>query len=1241
MYSRFTKSIFLVILIMTPLLSPSSFDILYSKNGATSKIIDSLPEDELLHAFEKARQEIPSCDPVFLQFSDQQELERGVSILETMELLILYRYRLLPLVLIDGLTPEKMKTLAKHCSIVNVHPNKIRMLIKPSEDPISLLQDDNSLNSSRLPEIIGTNKLLEEGHDGTGIIIAILDTGVDATHPDLSNKVVHETSFVKQDLGYFEDEDPEDTFGHGTAVAGTAAGTGKASNGLYTGIAPGANFWNVKVLSALGIGRDAGIIAGIEYATFGPDNQRDSSDPDIINLSLGGPGGPDDLSSLAVDAAVTQGVVVTASAGNEGPFFSSVGSPGAARLAITVGATTLDGELTKFSSRGFNLGRYPDPDIVAPGLDIIAPLSADSFLGLSKQILYPPEYISGIDGNYVPLSGTSLSSPIVAGACALLLEAFPHLKELGPIALRIILMRTANYTHPSFQANPNMGGAGTLDVAKAVTYLENLGDATAQDLVLVFPKLLLSEPAFVAFPGNTFEQIILLLTDAPAMYTFEVEGPIEPFVELANVSFYLEQGDVIPINLTVSLPLDINPLIFKQISGFLNVLMDGELVAHLPFQPIDVRYPKIRVYFDNFHNKGPDGTPLGNFFAVTKLLRNKSIDVVVHNSFISYETLASFDILLLPDVELMFSQEEIQAIFQFLEDGGNLILLGTEKESMAVEAINELLDPFGITLTDTVENTTDQGVWKHHEANLNVTTFSPHPLTQDIEVLTWKAGISLTIDIEVSNTRDLATITLEEKDHTVMAVHEAIPPYNGSVLVLGSEYLFYDDLLNETDSNNRQLAENLFNWLTPDSDLLTRIMINRTRAAPMDVVNVMTYILTSETADLTAVKDMNLTVTFPNGTETLLTKDYAQPPFEIIPGIYHYTYTLPKDLSGYLNFKINSSQFEENPSTTVFVSETELKIISTEMVVESGGRDIVKPGWVIFFDEPKLDRYGDKITFEATTQNADQATLYLTLLGDQLSDLSKDPTANYAFPMVAGSNNQHWSYEWHPNSSIPAGMYVYFVFPTTQDGTFPLTPTKSTGTFILLDSEPVIDETNSFVNEQSIQELEDLLDRERIPVLPSPTVNIEITGEDLEDALSEMEAWVLVLELSVFVIEEYVLAVSSIPYNAQTGKFEMNFTLPSDLLNTPHGQLPEDTILVFFLLLRDLDGNIDDAIAPTALQLPTALLISNFIESIIAMGLILISSIFFFEPIIGTIVVIVASILLAWLFAKRSLRQLQ
>ena len=795
-------------------------------------------------------------------------------------------------------------------------------------------------------------------------------------------------------------------------------------------------------------------------------------------------------------------------------------------------------------------------------------------------------------------------------------------------------MRTANRTHPSFNANPNLGGAGTLDVANAVTFLENLGNSPEQELVLVFPNLLLSEPAFVAFPGNRFEQKILLLSASPGVYTFEVEGSIKPFIELEETSIHLRKRDVVPVNLTVSLPFDINPTIYDRLSGHLNVQMDGELVERLPFHPIDVRHPKLRVYFDNFHNRGPSDTPFGNFFAFTKLLRNKSIDVVVHDAFISYEALASFDILLLPDVELMFSWEEIQAIHQFLEAGGDLIVLGAEKESIAAEAINELLDPFGITLTETIEFATDQGLRRHHEENLNVTAFSPHPLTQDVAALTWKAGVGLTVDGTVSNTRTLATITFDEIEHAVLAVHEATPPHHGSVIVLGTDFLFYDDLLNETGTSNRQLAENLFEWLAPDSELLPVMLVNKTRAAPGDTINIMTYVLTSETSKPTPVTDLILTVTLPNGTELLLTKEYAKTPFELIPGIYSYTYTLPADTRGHFTFKASSSQFEKRLYTVVNVIETEPQVISTEMSVKTGGRDIVEPGWVILFDEPKLDRYDDRITFEATITHADQATLYLTFLGAQLSELSKQSAASYAFPMKADSTHQHWSYEWHPNASIPAGLYAFFVFPTTTDGIFPLTATNSTGKFILLDSEPVIDEANTSFDDRSIQELEELLDRDRIITLGTPTVRIEIEGEDLEDSSNELEAFVVVVELSVFIVNDYVLAVSPVPYNTQTRKFEADFILPENLLSTPKGQLPEDSILVFFFILRDSDGEFGDALAPAALR-SSLLPFGQTRESFTALGLILMASLYFLDPMLGMVVVFVATSLLVWLLLQK------
>jgi len=1219
-----------MILLAGSLIPLSPYESLYDINKIVPEDVSSLSEDALLSAWKNANIETPDYDPVFIQYKDTKTLEEGLRVLETMKISILYRYKLLPLLLVDKLSPEILNTLAERCSITGVHPNKEHTLIEPFEQPLPVFLEDTA-NSSRLREIIGAKELLDEGHNGSGIIIAILDTGVDATHPDLDDKVIREESFVKTRLGYLEDEDPSDNLGHGTGVAGTAAGTGKASNGLYMGIAPGARLWNVKVLNAVGSGRDSGIIAGIEYATFGPDNHRDSSDPDIINLSLGGSGGPDDLSSLAVDAAVAQGVVVTVSAGNEGPFYTSIGSPGAALQAITVGATKLDGTLAKFSSRGFNLGKYPDPDIVAPGQSIISPLSANSFLGMSHEVRTPTRYIRGNGGNYIALSGTSLSSPVVAGTCALLLEAFPSLNDLGPIALRIALMQTANQTHPSLSANPNLGGAGALDVENAARFLKNLENPPERELTLVFPNLLFSPPSFVTFPGNHFEHKVLLLSASPGTFAFEINGSIQDFVEFDNTTIHLDDGDVVPINLAVSIPIDINPAIYKHLSGFLNVRLDGELIKSLPFQPIKVKYPKLRVYFDNFHNRGSSDTPSSHFFALTELLRNNSIDVVVHNSFISYEALASFDVLLLPEVEFMFSSEELQAIYQFIENGGNLMVLGAEKESVAAESINELLDPFGITLTDTIEFAIDQGVKSHHEENLNVTDFSPHPLLQNVSSFTWKAGIGLKINKNIQNTRSIATIDLNNETNTVLALYEAGSQYRGNVIVLGTDYLFYDDLLNETGNDNQLFAENAFEWFAPEYNILSKMLINSTRAAPGNAINILTYTLNPETFKPIPITDLELTLTFPNGTEVTLTKQYADAPFELIPGIYRYIYSIPANIRGHLIFQVDSSQLEDRSSTVIYVLGTEPQVNSIETRVETGGRDINKPNWVVFYDEPQLDRYGDKIIFEANITDADQVSLYLTLLGNQLSEFSEQPSASYVFPMDWNTSSQLWTYEWSPHSSNPAGMYAFFVFPMTLDGIFPLTPVNSTGNFILLDNEPILDKENTYLNDDSIQDLDELLDEDRIRILGSPKVSISIVGEDLEDSPSELDAWVVVTEMSIFVVDEEILIASPVPYNSQTQKYEANITLSEDIFSTTHGELDNDAILAFLFILRDTDGNYGEELIATALS--SNILIQT--QTLIAFGFILMGSLFFIDPMFGTMVVMLGISLIVWLFFER------
>ena len=273
-----------------------------------------------------------------------------------------------------------------------------------------------SLDSS-VP-LIGAPTVWALGYRGEGIEIAILDTGIDATHPDLDDLDDLATTTdpkVVRAVNFTDDPNADDisSSGHGTHVAGTAAGTGEASGGSRTGVAPQAFLWNLKVLGgAGGSGQDSWIIAAIEYAAEGPDATLNTGDEaDVINMSLGDGinGDGTDPMSQAVDLAVSQGVVVAIAAGNDGPGMATLSQPGVARDAITVGATDDSDTMAGFSSRGPTLDLRLKPDVTAPGVSI---LSADA----------------GGSG-YASLQGTSMATPHVAGAAA---PAAPGQPNLGP-----------------------------------------------------------------------------------------------------------------------------------------------------------------------------------------------------------------------------------------------------------------------------------------------------------------------------------------------------------------------------------------------------------------------------------------------------------------------------------------------------------------------------------------------------------------------------------------------------------------------------------------------------------------------------------------------------------------------------------------------------------------------------------------------------------------------------------------
>ncbi|HET9022675.1 MAG TPA: S8 family serine peptidase [Ornithinibacter sp.] len=290
--------------------------------------------------------------------------------------------------------------------------------------------------------------------DGSGVGICFIDTGIDPNHEQLSGRVVGWRDWVNAR------PTPYDDHGHGTHVAGIAAGrpTGP-TNTAYGGVATGASLISAKVLDSTGSGSDANVVSAIEWCAARPDVK-------VISMSLGSPGSDgSDAGSQASDAAVDAGKVVVVAAGNSGDAPGTISSPGVATKVVTVGAasdpSSLAGSsdtdtslyLAGFSSRGptTNPSAPHKPDLAAPGLSVVAPQA-------------------GTVSSYTTMSGTSMATPFVAGVVALGIEATP---AASPATLKAALRSSARDAGAA--GVDDEWGAGLVD---ARSFLAALGAAS-------------------------------------------------------------------------------------------------------------------------------------------------------------------------------------------------------------------------------------------------------------------------------------------------------------------------------------------------------------------------------------------------------------------------------------------------------------------------------------------------------------------------------------------------------------------------------------------------------------------------------------------------------------------------------------------------------------------------------------------------------------------------------------------
>lgn len=339
-------------------------------------------------------------------------------------------------------TPETIVALSNRSDVTHIHLDR-RIQLKPDfREEVDLDGDAYTYGLQRIgvPELRSSKSNLT----GKGITVGIIDTGIDAKHPEFKNKKIIFKDILNGRAEAYDDH------GHGTHCAGTISGIG--ANGTQIGIAPEVTLVIAKVFSAQGGSSLSTLLRAMEWMSDPDGNPSTNDRPRVINNSWGG-GMDSDISNdpflPAVMTWVQLEIFPSFAAGNEGPGTSTIGSPGGLPPSFAVGATDEQDDIADFSSRGPVKGKidgkavqYVKPDVSAPGYQVLSAMPG---------------------GRYGKMSGTSMAAPHVTGSVAILLNAFP---QLTVKQVREVLMKSSSDLGDS--GMDNTFGAGRLDINHAV-----------------------------------------------------------------------------------------------------------------------------------------------------------------------------------------------------------------------------------------------------------------------------------------------------------------------------------------------------------------------------------------------------------------------------------------------------------------------------------------------------------------------------------------------------------------------------------------------------------------------------------------------------------------------------------------------------------------------------------------------------------------------------------------------------
>lgn len=924
-------------------------------------------------------------------------------------------------------------------------------------------------------------------YNGSGIRVAVVDSGVYDNHPDLN--VAMQYDFVDDDtVG-------EDNNGHGTHVSGIVASSGASSGGKYMGVAPGVKLINAKAGNSTGSLEDGNILAAIEWAA--KPVADDGAGADIISMSFGGgfPFAHEPLATAISNISKQYDVIMVASAGNSGPDYFTGSQPAAGVSIISVGATDKSNNLASFSSVGPSFTYTGYPDIVAPGVNIFSTLAQNSII--AKQELFVGDYVDYADnGDYMPLSGTSMSCPMVAGALAIILSANP---DISVETARIALMEGASKL-PNSDDDTVRSGIGLVNITASLNYLKSLSDKN--DIAKVFPDSLPVKPnTLLNFGGD--RQLFNLSVFSGSDGTFSLVKDSEP----ADISVSIDDSDLAFSEAGVGFGI-IDITIQQDCSPGVKTFQIKLEKSGVEYDSIDISFevklPEHKVLMESYHGT-TDWYPslsysqIGYYESMIDMAGlNLSVDYKMEYwtpgynsttdaSILTEAKLAQYDLVVLETPFIPYSPLETRNLKNYYENGGNVLFLGTRYEDLCSTNINEVFSELGVGIQikeETIAQVEENGLGASIFVQ-NVTLDEDHPIFDNVDQFLWGFGNSFEVS---GNAESIAEIN----NKTVVAAYDGSAVGNGKIVAFGDHHWMHTYYTESNfESDHRQLLRNMMSYLLEEREVSLSIELDefRTSDGTIDFSVYAKYQGNDSLVSREILND-NLNIRIGGTGITFSTSD---------DGIVSITHTIgstsPDPVLIEAILKLGTTEYEANSSVLYYSSAAIPQIQDLSSSVTSITRETGQ----------SLD-----ITADMDKLNLPDFNAYLSLF--TYSFFNKRRTRN---DTISLSNTISSPYKYtgtfDPNSDDPAGFGVYYVIPETSGGY--IDPNSPRRLFFIVDYAPRLVEDQSFFDygEGDIAFDDTYSDEgsQIYQVTQGMDVNFSIEVRDREDDSSELDVFVI------------------------------------------------------------------------------------------------------------------------------------